>query len=312
MRISEVLDALKRRWYASLIVVVVAAGAAILLKGSLTGVPTGSATVQILVDSPVSSLVNLKADPASLEARASVLAQAMSSNVVVASIAKTAGVPAAALTAQGPYSGTGQSLNVPTPSEARSAQIVSVNSPYRLSFVAQQQIPIVTVSVTGPTPAAAGKVADAVLPGTNAWLDSLSTPDLVKADRVVHLRQLGDAQIGPVTSSSAKMIAGVGAVAVLMLGFLAIALFDARAASDRREPSEAELLFPDDLGPDGAHAEHAHGAPSVRLEGLPFGAVAVPAGVASSQGEPADEGNWTTIATDNGRSSPSRPARPVS
>jgi hypothetical protein len=243
MRISEVFAALKRRWYASVVVVIAAFATAYLVSGSVAGVPTGSATVQVLVDSPVSSLVNLQADPASLEARASVLAQAMASNAVVASIAKTAGIPAAEVTAQGPYSGAGQALNVPTPSEARGMQIASATAPYRLVFVAQQQIPIVTASVTGPTPAAAGKLADAVLPGTMAWLQTLATAAQVKTGSLVHLRQLGGAQTGPVTSSSAKMLAGAGAVAVLIFGLLAVALID-RSVLRRRGDGFPDVNLP--------------------------------------------------------------------
>jgi capsular polysaccharide biosynthesis protein len=244
MQISDVFAALRRRWYASVLIVIVAVAAALLVSRSVAGVPTGSATVQVLVDSPVSSLVNLQADPASLEARASVLAQAMASNAVVASIAKTAGVPAHEVTAQGPYSGAGQALNVPTPSEARGTQIASATAPYRLAFVAQQQIPIVTVSVTGPTPATAGKLADAVLPGTNAWLNTLASAERVKTGRLVHLRQLGDAQTGPVTSSSAKLLGGAGAVAVLIFGFLAVVLTDRGGArGQRRELPDANLPF---------------------------------------------------------------------
>lgn len=246
MHISEVFRALKRRWYASLLVLVVAVGAAIMLNKSMKSVPTGTATVQILVDSPVSSLVNLQSDPAGLEARAAVLAQAMSSNAVLADIAKTAGVAPGDVTAQGPYSAPAESLDVATPSEARSMQIISVKPHYRLTIVAQQNLPIVTVGVQGPSAVAAGRLADDVVAGTTTWLSSLTATDEIKQPRHVHLRQLGDAQAGTTNSSSGKMIAIVGAVAVLILGFLGIALTDReRRARRQEERARAERMLDD-------------------------------------------------------------------
>lgn len=248
MQMSEILRALKRRWYLLLVVVVAAVGAAAMLDKSMATQPTGTASLQVLVDSPVSALVNLQSDPTGLEARASVLAQAMTSNAVLASIAKIAGIPAGNLTAQGPFSGPGEVLDVPTPSEARGMQIASAGPQYHLIFVAQQNIPIVTVSVVGPTPVGAGKVANAVVPGTLAWLNGLATTDQVKSGSLVHLRQLGDAQAGEINSNSGKMIAIVGAVAILMLGSLFIVMTDReRREARRRKFAEMEQQLDDEL-----------------------------------------------------------------
>lgn len=254
MQISHTFRALKRRWYATVLVVVAAVAVAVMLDKKAATVPTGTATVQILVDSPVSALVNLQSDPTGLEARASVLAQAMTSNAVLAEIAKSAGVPPQDVTAQGPYSGAGEVLDVATPSEARGMQIVSIKPQYRLTFVAQQDIPIVTVSVVAPNADAAGKFANAVVPGTDAWLDSLASADQVKSGKLVHLRQLGDAQAGTVNSSSAKIVAIVGAVAILMLGFLLISLTDKeRRARRRQERERAERELAESLEYDRTH-----------------------------------------------------------
>lgn len=229
-------SALGRRWYLMVLVIIIAGGAAVGALKSVKNAPTGDATSQILVDSPVSQLVNLKGNTLGLEDRASVLAQAMTSNAVVAAIAKADGVPAGDVTAQGPYSGTGEVLDVPTPSEARGMQLVSAKPQYHLTFVAQQDLPIITVSVLGPNPEAAGKMANAVLPGTEAWLATLATASgQPQSGNTVILRQLGAAQAGYVNSSTGKIIAGVAAIGVLILGTLLVMLFD-RLLVGRREP----------------------------------------------------------------------------
>lgn len=244
MQPSQIFQALRRRWYATAAVVVAAVVIGAVCATTLGSAPQGTATVQILVDSPVSALVNLQANQTGLESRASVLAQAMSSNAVVGAIAKSAGVPANEVTAQGPYSGAGEVLNVPTPSEARGMQVGSAAARYRMTIQAQQDLPIVTVGVQGPTPAQAGALASHVLAGTNAWLATLTTASQLKAGKVVHLRQLGDAQAGSLHTSSGKIVGAIGAVAVLMLGLLAIVLTDpARRERRRRERERAEELL---------------------------------------------------------------------
>lgn len=228
MTISEMRTALKRRWYLSVLVLVLAIAAAYGIDKKEASLPKGEASVQILVDAPSSSLVNVNVAATNLEAQAGVLAQAMTSTAVLASIARYAGVPPAALTAQGPYSGPAESLDIPTSSEARSAQLVSITQAFHFSFLAQPNVPIITVNVMGPNPQSAGKLADAVLPGTDAWLNTIAAKDKLKAPNRIVLRQLGDAEAGVVNSSSAKELAAVGAIAVIIFGLFGVVQIDRR------------------------------------------------------------------------------------
>jgi capsular polysaccharide biosynthesis protein len=263
MQPFQILQALRRRWYATAAIVIAAVIVGAGLAASAGSSPKGTATVQILVDSPVSALVNLQANQTALGSRASVLAQAMSSDAVVSAIAKSAGVPVDEVTAQGPYTGSGESLDVPTPSEARGMQIGSAKDRYRLTIQAQQDLPIVTVGVQGPTPGQAGALANQVLAGTEAWLATLTTSSQVKTGDVVRLRQLGDAQAGSVNSRTSEIIGAIGAVAVLMLGLLAIVLTDPKRRAGRaRERARAEFLLK-------AALERDYGA---ELRPLPVGA----------------------------------------
>jgi capsular polysaccharide biosynthesis protein len=222
MEMIEFFRALRRRWYLTAIVVVVAIGAAVAMKIKDKSVPTGTATVQILVDSPQSALADLQQDTGPLAERATVFAQVMTSGAVLQSIAQAAGIQPNDLTAEGPYTGAGEVDDVPTPSEARGAQLVAIKPEYRLTMVAQTQIPIITVTVEGPTPIKAGRLADAVYPGVQSWLNQLEVSKSVSTARRVTVRQLGDAQAGAINSSSATVIAGIAAIAVMMLGSILI------------------------------------------------------------------------------------------
>ena len=226
---------LRRRPLLVALIVIAAVAAAVGMKVTSHAVPTGAATVQLVVDSPQSALADLKQDPLPLVSRAQVFAQLMSSSVVLADIAKAAGVPPSALTAEGPYSGAGQTLDVPTPSEARGAQVVATNIPYHFTFVPDANIPLVTASVQGPTPAAAGKLANAVYPGIEMWLKSLQASGGVPTSARVTVRQLGNAQAGAVNSSSTTTLAGIAGVAVLLVGFLGLFIVEARRRAGERD-----------------------------------------------------------------------------
>jgi hypothetical protein len=215
--------------------VIAAVAAGVGTKLTSHTIPTGAATVQLVVDSPQSALADLKQDPLPLVSRAQVFAQLMSSSAVLDAIAKAAGVPASDLTAEGPYSGAGQPLDVPTPSEARGTQLVATNVPYHLTFVPDTNIPLITASVQGPTPALAGKLANAVYPGIKAWLRTLQSSSAVPVSTRVTLRQLGDAQAGTVNASSSTTLAGIAVVAVLLIGFLGLFAIEARRRARERD-----------------------------------------------------------------------------
>jgi hypothetical protein len=251
------LRALRARWYLTVAVVIVAVVAAVAVKTKSNSVPTGAATVQIMVDSPQSALADLKQDPLPLTTRAAVFAQLMTSDAILRDIAQTAGVARKDLTAEGPYSGGGQPLDVPTPSPARSAQVLATSAPYHLTFVPDATIPLVTASVAGPSPAAAGKVANAIGPGVRTWLTSLQ--GAVPAYHRVTIRVLGSAQAGSVNSGSGTTMAGIAGAAILLIGLLGIAALDRRQRRDST-PSEMYPSIEDEaagfsLGPDGLDLE---------------------------------------------------------
>ncbi|HST55129.1 MAG TPA: Wzz/FepE/Etk N-terminal domain-containing protein [Solirubrobacteraceae bacterium] len=222
MELTEILNALWRRKLATAAVIVLAAAATVGVKLSSHNVATGAATVQILVDSPTSALANLGQNTTPLTTRASVFAQVMASQAVLQDIAEAAGVPINQITAAGPYSGSGQVLDVVTPSEARGSQLLNEQRRYRLTFVAQQDEPVVTASVQGPSPATAGRLANSIFRGVQQYVTTLQQQTGTPAAQRVTIRQLGAPQTGAVNSGSRLTLAVVAGVGVLLLGLLGL------------------------------------------------------------------------------------------
>jgi capsular polysaccharide biosynthesis protein len=246
MEVVEILSVMRRRKFLVLLVVLAAGAVAVAVKMKAATVPTGSATVQLLVDSPQSALGDLQQDPTPLATRASEFAQLMTSGSVLTSIAKTAGVSPADITAQGPYSGAAEVLDTPTPSEARGVQLVAEKPRYRVTFVAQTDIPIITASVQAPTVDAAAKVAQAIYPGMKAWLDGLQANGDVPLGKRVTIRELGDVQVGQVNANSSTMLAGVAGFAVALLGLLLVVTIRRQRRSQAETDGGSRGPGPDD------------------------------------------------------------------
>ncbi len=231
MEFAAITRALRTRWLLTLLVILAATGAAAALKVTKHTVPTGTATAQLMVDSPQSVIADLRQDTIPLTTRASVFAQFMASSLIEQRIAAVMGVPAGEITTEGPFSGPGQSLNAVTPSEARGPQLAAQRKLYRLTLVAQDQLPIVTVSAQAPTPALAGKLADSVYPAVSGYLHDLqraSAPpsgDIPVRNRVT-LRQLGPSQEGTENSRGALVLMVAAFAGVLMLGLLAVLVLE--------------------------------------------------------------------------------------
>lgn len=144
----------------ALIVVLAAARALAYLAGSRAPLTTtGAATTQILIDAPQSALANLKQNTIPLTTRAGMFAQFMAGTAVRSSIASEASLSATEIVAKGPFDDseaapTGIATGTPagTTSDALPA--------YVLTFVAPEELPLVTVYAQAPDPADGGPVAD--------------------------------------------------------------------------------------------------------------------------------------------------------
>jgi capsular polysaccharide biosynthesis protein len=248
MELAEISSILWARRLATIAIVIFALVVAVVVRLSISSVPTGAATVQILVDSPDSALANLSQETVPLTTRASVFAQVMTSAAVLEQIATSAGVPANQITAQGPYSGAGQPLDAVTPSPARGNQLIAETAKYKLTFVAQANEPVVTASVQGPNAAAAAAVAGSIYPGVQRYVSSLQSQSGTPASNRVTIRQLGPPQAGPVNSSSRSTLMIAAFLGILVLGLLAlIGIEGLRRRTDEPGPDEPGVLDHDVL-----------------------------------------------------------------
>ncbi len=251
MEFAEITRILWARKLATLAVFVAAVVVAVAVRMSVHSVPTGAATVQILVDSPDSALANLSQETVPLTTRASVFAQVMTSAAVMEDIASSAGVQVNQITAQGPYSGSGESLDVVTPSEARSNQLLTEQTKYKLTFVAQTNEPVVTASVQAPNADAAARMAAAIYPGVQHYVTELQQQSGTPVQHRVTIRQLGPPQAGSVNSSARSTLTVAALLGILILGLLGILGFEGvrRRAAERarveQEPQGAHEYMPE-------------------------------------------------------------------
>jgi capsular polysaccharide biosynthesis protein len=231
MDLAQILRTLGRRKLA-LTVVFLLATAAALATGYKVGfnppklesraVPSGEATTQILIDSPQSAIADLKQDTAPLVTRATVFAQFMTSSTIIDRISASTGIPASQITAEGPFSGPGADQNTVTPSEARGGQVRAQLDPYRLTFVAQDQIPLVSVYASGPTAEGAEKLANGVYTAVKGYVDQVAAQDSTNPEHRVTVRQLGAAGASTVTKGGSKAVMVLAFLAIMVLGCLAI------------------------------------------------------------------------------------------
>lgn len=243
MELAEIFRILWSRKLLTGLVVILAVCAAVAARLSVSSVPSGAATVQILVDSPDSALANLSTETMPLTTRASVFAQVMTSQAVLEPIAAAAGVPTSEITAQGPYSGSGEALNTVTPSPARGNQLIAEKTKYKITFVAQANEPVVTASVQGPNADAAAHVAASIYPGVQKYVASLQKQSATPAANRVTIRELGPPQAGAVNSSSRTTFMVAGFLGVLILGLLALLVVEGvRRHTGDEDAFEQELL----------------------------------------------------------------------
>lgn len=233
MPFHELLRTLRRRNFATLLVILTALGAAVGSQKLTPTAPTGQATAQILVDARSDAMSSTHIKEAPLATRAQMLAQVMASDALLQMMSRDAGIPRSEITSEGPYNAPALALNAVTPSEARGPQLLSNAALYRLTFLPQPGVPIVTVTAQGPTAPAAARLVGAVAVATQQYLGQLARQDGTPSPPVV-VRQLGPAQEGAI-GGGRKLLMGVTGVGVLLIGLMAVLGVDAL----RRRPRAA-------------------------------------------------------------------------
>jgi hypothetical protein len=235
----EVVAMLRVLWRYRLLVVVAALLAALvgLSVAYRIGLPpklesrqyhVGVGSVTALVDTPSSQIVDLGpdtgADITTLAARASLLANLMTSSPIKDEIASRAGVAPDELIAVSPAAAAPGAGAAPSVSGAS----VSAKNPKaniltaKIPNLESGEIPIIAVSTQAPDAAAAARLANESIAVLKAHLQTVAGIDKVPDARRVVVRQLGQARSATVSRGPAPLMAMAAAFFVFVFGCVTI------------------------------------------------------------------------------------------
>ena len=232
MELAQILGNLWRRKVALTAVALVAFVAAISAVYEISpaglkkrGTSFGAAQTQILVDSPKSALANLKQDTLPLTTRAGVFAQLMASSAVRAEVAAVTGIPAKQIVSRGPFDDPAAAPEDASPTPKAPETTALGRKRYRLTLVAQEELPLVTVYAEAPTAALAKRLADSVSVAVERHVERLQAAGELAAKYRVVIRQLGSAETGTVVEGPGAASAALVFIGVMLVGcFLILAI----------------------------------------------------------------------------------------
>jgi hypothetical protein len=180
----------------------------------------GAAQTQMLVDSAVSPLADVRRDVEPLAMRAVVYARFMTSATVREAIAREAQIPVEALDVSAPFNiGEARFIREP-PAERRANELLSEGHIYRMLLSAEEGLPIVTVSTQAPTAHEARRVANAGVTALAEYVAGLQTSTPPR--RRIEIRPLGAARGGLVNDGASKVMGLLTFLATFALGCLVI------------------------------------------------------------------------------------------
>lgn len=179
----------------------------------------GAAQAQILIDSPRTTLADLNREFTPLAERAQVFSQFMASPPVKDEIARVVGVPPGALTAEASVASQNLPSSATEPGGGeRANQLVAEGIGYKLSFEAQESLPIVAVYAQAPKAEQAIELADGASVGLRRYLTKVEAAQEIPDRRRVRVIALGAAKGGIVNSGANKMVAAIAFLGVLTFG----------------------------------------------------------------------------------------------
>jgi hypothetical protein len=166
-----------------------------------------TASTQVLVDTPSSTVLDLQQDTFSFQAmtnRTVLLGNIMASAPVIAYIGRRAGIPPEDIQAATPLT-----PDFPRPfsevgREKHTSDLLRSSDQYRLSIHANPTVPILSVLAEAPTPATAQSLANASVVGLRDYLASVAAKQKIAPKRRVTLEQLGRAH-GKLVNGGARL-----------------------------------------------------------------------------------------------------------
>jgi hypothetical protein len=217
-----------------------------------------TASTQMLVDSPNSSLANASVDLTGYIDRAGVFARMMTSAAALQYIGQAAGINGNLIDATGPIEINGSPTATHAAVDVVRGQDLSAPATYQLSLVQNPSLPTVDVYATAPTTAKAVALADGAVTGFAKFVGQLNANQVPQGQRV-EVRQLGEASGGVVDPSASKSIAILVFVGVFAV-WCCLVLFTSRLLADVRAAKRAGV---DDLFAGPEHTLPTVATPSV-------------------------------------------------
>jgi hypothetical protein len=172
-------------------------------------------------------------DYETIQTRAVLVATLATTEPGLKEIARRAGIDPDDIAAGTPVTSGVQTVFTEPDSERRADQIAGAGKPYRLEVRADQTLPTIDVYTQAPTVAGAQRLANAVLPGAQAYLAAGARGEGADPAKQVVLTQLGPARAAIVSGGTRVQIAGLTFIYVLAVS-LALSLLGAHLRRRRR------------------------------------------------------------------------------
>jgi hypothetical protein len=155
-----------------------------------------TAVAHVLVDTPTSSLVDLRQDTYSVSAlqdRAVVLGNVIANPPVETAIAQEAHIPVAALRIQAPLTPAQASPQVNSQTARHVTDILRSNDQYRLDIEANTTVPLLDIYAQTPSAESAAALANAAVDQLRAYLAEIALHQETPLKDQIRLSQLGRA-----------------------------------------------------------------------------------------------------------------------
>ncbi len=207
-----------------------------------------SASTHVLVDTPRSTLVDLREDTYSfteMTNRALLLGNVIASLPVRDYIARRAGVPADLIKVSPPLTPEQPRPLATSAEQPKSTDILKSPNEYRLSVQSNPTVPIIDIDSEAPNAAAAANLANSAVQGLREYLTATGRQRATPSKDQVKLVQLGRATAGSINSGAGIQFAALAFLfvfsaccAVVLLigrvrrGWVASDGFDARPLGD--------------------------------------------------------------------------------
>lgn len=218
-----------------------------------------SASTQAFVDAPDSVAADIASQPAPGISRAVIFANLMASPGALRLVGRDSGIPSDQIWAAGPVDPTQQRVVVEPTVAKRSVQVVGEQQPYRIEFLADPNLPVISVYTQAPTTPQAIALANGSIRALDQFVHQLQLRQHIPAAASVTIRTIGQASGGLANGGITKKLAGFVFV-VTFVAWCVLILLGIRFRANWRR-SELALSRGARAGANGLSA-HGRSAPS--------------------------------------------------